>query len=400
MRNSAVEAAILSTCASLADRVAVTLQNANVNCVHLDSFSGDHLRETAKLEPFDVVILATDHPCHHEFNRLGQLAVTTDKKIVLVGDVSETSSALEAVRRGAFDVLDHQTLNEVEIRKLVDRLYAVQATRSGRKSEAFAIASTGNCDDASLLAVNLAAYLSSKEHPANLMDLRVTGYDIAISLRLDVVHNTHDLLARNEIDPSMLQQAMIPHAAGIRVLTSVCSPNTAQDLTSGFVNRIVDCSKILGCPAVVCTDDVFHLTDPELFFAFDKIILPTRMDVVSIWRTQMQIEHLNAIGISSRSIVVIGVCDHNIPKPTSKDLQKIFSELSVAVVEYDAFLHATSTNLGQPTLTQYPHSKLSESLRAAFANYVVGDGFVKHVPDFWSRVKSNLANQLARFNGV
>lgn len=393
-----MEAAVISSSDRLAERLAESLQRANVNCIHLDESDGNRI--TSRLEAFDVIIVATDRPCHAEFTRVGQLVAATNKKVVLVADVIHAESALEAVRKGAFDVLDHQSLDGDEVRNLVDRLHAAQSSQTHRRADAYVIASTGNSDDVSLIAINLAAYLSSHEQPANLIDLRISGHDIAISLRMDVVHNSHDLLARTEIDPPLLQQAMVQHATGMRVLANVCTAHTAQDLSSRFVNRLVDCSKILRCPSVVCTDNGFHLTDPDLFLAFDRIILPTRLDVVSIWRTQTQVDYLSAIGIASSSIVIMGICDQSIPKPTTNDLEQIFGELPVVIVDYDPLVHATSTNIGQPSLVQYPHSKLSTSLRNAFANHVVCDSLVKKVPDFWSRIKLNLATQLSRFNGI
>jgi pilus assembly protein CpaE len=111
------------------------------------------------------------------------------------------------------------------------------------------------------LATNLALGLNTEETPTVLVDANMQFGDVSVFLNLQVKNSFVDLAARaEEIDPDLVEEILIRHESGLRVLAAPPRPEMAEEIHAEQVRKVLQYLKRVFAYVVVDTsrsmDDV------------------------------------------------------------------------------------------------------------------------------------------------
>jgi pilus assembly protein CpaE len=91
-----------------------------------------------------------------------------------------------------------------------------------------------------MLATNLALGLNTEETPTVLVDANMQFGDVSVFLNLQVKNSFVDLAARaEEIDPELVEEILMRHESGLRVLAAPPRPEMAEEIHAEQVRKVL-----------------------------------------------------------------------------------------------------------------------------------------------------------------
>jgi pilus assembly protein CpaE len=91
-----------------------------------------------------------------------------------------------------------------------------------------------------MLATNLALGLHTEETPTVLVDANMQFGDVSVFLNLQVKNSFVDLAARaEEIDPELVEEILMRHESGLRILAAPPRPEMAEEIKSDQVRKVL-----------------------------------------------------------------------------------------------------------------------------------------------------------------
>jgi len=208
---------------------------------------------------------------------------TPDVTIFAVGEMSQPTSIVSAMRAGAREFLDHASSREA----LVEAFASFSATlsraqRSASKARVFTFLNAKGGAGATTTAVNTAVALQEAHGRVVLVDFAPIGHAaLQLNLRpqftlIDALQNLH------RMDGSLLDGLMTPYRNGLHLLAGAQQPHnnipTASELARLFdllVNQyhfvVLDCSgRMDGTMQTICD-------------LSNAVLMVAQTDVVSLW---------------------------------------------------------------------------------------------------------------------
>jgi len=92
-----------------------------------------------------------------------------------------------------------------------------------------------------MLATNLAIGLNTDETPTVLVDTNLQFGDISVFLNLQVKNSIADLASRiEEIDAEVLEEVLMVHESGLRVLAAPARPEMAEEVQPEHVRKVIE----------------------------------------------------------------------------------------------------------------------------------------------------------------
>ncbi len=297
-------------------------------------------------------------------NLIDRCVSQSQAKVVVVGSTANASLVVECIRRGAFDYIDLQSEIANEIASLVRRLDAT-SNETHPKPPSIAVLSTGDVSDADLVALNFASDLASAAGGCCLLELRFWGAALGSRLQLDPHHTLDDLLAHTRIDPQMLAQALYKHSSGIQLLSGSTHVQPRSPTDDRITAPFLQYARSQNMPTVIGFDDFTSHHNLASVFECHSVVVCSRLDITSLWRTEKRLRHLLDAGIAKERIHVVTVDFDNGFHPTTDEIRKALHEVSLHMIPINAAEQTVSTNVGQPVINQYPRSVMSMGLKAA-----------------------------------
>ncbi len=227
--------------------------------------------------------------------------------VVAVGSGISADHVLRLIRCGACDFLDLQNPQALEddLLAMLGRLRHDDQGTNGKGRLISITSASGGCG-VSTLAVNLAIALAKKMGTCGLVDLKLRGGDLAVLLNLVPRHTLADVCKqRDELDATLIEQSLTPHASGVRLLASPHFLVNHGKLDAEVIGRAIQLVTAAFPHVVVDIEDIFHREQQETLLASDHVVVVMRLDFPCLLRTQRMLQYLESVGVPTGNIHLV-----------------------------------------------------------------------------------------------
>ena len=157
-----------------------------------------------------------------------------------------------------------------------------------------------------LTACNLALALAQAGKRVVLVDLDLQFGDVGLALGLTPERTIYDLaMSGGSLDAEKLDDFLVTHASGARVLLAPRRPDQAGAVQVDFIRELLDALRTMTDYVVVDTPPSFS---PEVIAAIDKaneLCVVAMLDALSLKNTRLALETLERMRIPESSIRVV-----------------------------------------------------------------------------------------------
>jgi len=339
----------------------------------VEASSGPEALTILAAQPVDVVVSDVLMPDMDGYElvrrirkdpRLGAVPVLL---LTSQGDVADKVAGFEA---GADDymVKPFEPVElEVRIKSLLARRGAAPAPSAAQAQPATIVAVFG-CKGgvgATTLAVNLALALREITGGAvALIDADLSFGDVGLHLNVPPVHTINDLVQYvEELDTTMLAQAMVEHPSGIRVLLSPPRPERAEEVSARLIGRVLDLASRSFDYIVVDTQRVY---DDRTLMVLDKaavILLVLTADIGALRNASLFLTLARTLGYPADKVMPVlngtGV-DTGIRE---QDVRRVLGGREPFPLESGGVEVAMAANRGSPIFLTNPRNKAARGMR-------------------------------------
>jgi pilus assembly protein CpaE len=284
-------------------------------------------------------------------------------RVVATGGPLDSEGMLKLIRAGAFDYLDITRDISEQFAQLQARVHAAEFGCK-TKSPVFlpVISPAGGCGS-TFLSANLACALASLGCNVCALDLKPSGGDLAAMLKLKPRHTLHSLASQGEqIDVSMLEQCLVRHDSGVNLLASP-EPFTEIACQSGpFLRRIVQTAGQMFSHVLYEIEDCQTQEAFSLLNLGERILIPLRLDYITVSRTRRCLDFLAQSDVSRDRILLLA---NRVGRPKDLPISKVEEVLGFSIehqIPEDSGLANMSLNIGTPLALSHPQSSVSRQL--------------------------------------
>jgi pilus assembly protein CpaE len=225
-----------------------------------------------------------------------------------------------------------------------------------------------------LTTCNLAVALARAGTRPVVVDLDLQFGDVGLALGLQPVHTIHDLaVAGGSLDSDKVDNFLIEHPSGARVLLAPTRPDHAAAVSITFLRELFDILRHNYDYVVVDTPPSFS---PEVIAAIDAsshLCVVGMLDALSLKDTKIGLETLQQMGYDPSEIVfVLNRADSNVGI-TSDDVQQLLGRRAEVLVPSDRAVPRALT-VGRTIVEVDPKAGPSLAFNALAARYLEGSG--------------------------
>ena len=217
----------------------------------------------------------------------------------------------------------------------------------------------------STVAVNLACALKLEQKGAKvaLWDTSFQFGDIGVMLNLQASRTIVDLLSQiDELDSDLLDEVMLSHASGVKVLLAPAEPQHADAIQPKSLTTIVDVMRRTYDWIIVDTwtslyDQVLTILD-----AADRVVLLLTPEIPAVKNTRLFFDIAEKLGYpSEKNMLVLNKWDRRSGIRPEK-LQGAFNHSLDGIIPIDDRMVLTSINQGVPFVLSNRTAPISQSI--------------------------------------
>ena len=272
---------------------------------------------------------------------------------------------LQAMKAGIKEYLV-KPLNVQELLAAVEKIADTQS-KSSEPGKLIALMGTAGGVGTTTLATNLAvelAHIVGKDRKVAIVDLDFRFGHVATLLDVHGQYTVADLCStQEELDPQMIQKALIRHDTGLYVLRRPHSFAQAELITAAHCANVLTSLQEM-CAYVVVDGPTRH--DPggrSILDAADFNFLVLHLLVTSVRNTDRMLQELAAQGFNTERISVI--CNRVGRDSAHLEVEQVEAILSrkvFAAISDDWKNVSSSVNIGQPLLLYAEKSKVRQEI--------------------------------------
>ena len=224
-----------------------------------------------------------------------------------------------------------------------------------------------------LTSCNLAVALAEKGRKVTLVDLDLQFGDVGLALGLAPQRTIYDLAkAGGSVDGEKIEDFLVVHSSGARVLMAPTRPDQAGAITVEFLREVYAALRASNDFVIVDTPPGFV---PEVIASIDSsshVCMVGMLDSLSLKNTKLGLETLELMGYDGERIKVL--------------LNRADSRVGIARDEVDSIIGRSpdvfvpsdreipvSVNEGRPVVVSYARSEAARAFHSLAALYVNGD---------------------------
>jgi pilus assembly protein CpaE len=288
--------------------------------------------------------------------------VGRDATVVVIAKTTEHQTILSTIRAGATDFLMDDEGLPKELAHLILRTRADGQARAS-KGQSTLVLPTSSPRDSAWVAANLAAALAKCSPPCALIDLHLSGGDMAMLFKLTPRHSIIDLVTQeHSLDQIVVEQALAIHESDVRVLAGPITPVEEAVLHTSAVAKVIDLLRHSHSQVLVSVESVRHALPLLASGCCEQVLMAMHLDVVSLHRTKQQVDQLLRQGLRREQmrVAAIGLGQSGALSPA--DVSRVLQIDDVHGLPYDLEALVCSINLGSPLVLEFPKSKTSQAL--------------------------------------
>ena len=203
----------------------------------------------------------------------------------------------------------------------------------------------------SMLATNIAVGLDTADTPTVLVDAALQFGDVAVSLNLQAKNSFIDLASRaEELDAEFVDEVLLRHNTGLRVLAAPPRPEVADEVTAGQVRNVIQFLKRNFAYVIVDTSSNMDDITLAVLDVADLLITIATPEIPSIKDTRLLFDLLGVLEFpKERIFFVLNKTD----KRSGISSDAVSENLKCTVdaeIPLDERAISTSINRGSPLL--------------------------------------------------
>jgi pilus assembly protein CpaE len=201
------------------------------------------------------------------------------------------------------------------------------------------------------LATNLAIALNTSETPAVLVDTSLQFGDVSVFLNLQVKNSIADMAARaDELDADVVEEVLMVHECGLRVLASPQRPEIADEVKPDQVRKVLQYLKRTFAYVVIDTSSNMDDTTLAVLDATDLLVAVATPDIPAIKDARLLFDLLSALEFPRNNIFFVL---NKMDRRSGITAEAVAENLKHAVdgeIPYDDKTVTTSINRGVPLM--------------------------------------------------
>ncbi|NTV90897.1 MAG: MinD/ParA family protein, partial [Clostridiales bacterium] len=265
----------------------------------------------------DIILMDINMPVMDGIRATEEITMEVPESTVIIMSVQgEQEYIRKAMSAGARDFLNKPFNGEDMIRTII-KTYDNEARRREKnnagkpveeiKSKVVTVFSTkggvGKTTIASNLAVGLARLTKKK---VALIDLDLQFGDVSIMLNVSAKNTISDLIKEiNQMDGDLLDEYMVSHFSGVRVLPAPMKPEYAEYITSSHIERIIKTLKEKYNYIIIDTSASFHETVLTALDMSDVILFLSTLDLPTIKNVKSGLDVMDSLHYPKEKIKII-----------------------------------------------------------------------------------------------
>jgi pilus assembly protein CpaE len=206
-----------------------------------------------------------------------------------------------------------------------------------------------------------------------LADFSLQFGDVAVLLNLWSKHTLHDLAIHYEnIDDSLLERVLVPHASGVKVLLAPGEPELTADMGARQINAIIRALRAKFAYVVIdCWSFLDEVTE-TLMSAADQVLLVTTPEVPALKNTKQALEYFSRHGVHKEHVALVLNRFPSVKGVTLQDIQQHLRHPIQANLPSDGPAVTYAANKGIPVVHSHPQSWVAQSF-LKLAAWIAGD---------------------------
>jgi len=353
--------------ASILRVVSVTLSRAGHEVFTAQS-GREALEQVNEIRP-DLIILDANLPSMDGYQvcrRLRGRPASAHLPIMMLTAHDTLEPRIECFEAGTDDFMVkpfHPTELEARVQALLRRARAfAQEQVTQIESKVIAVFSLRGGVGVSTLATNLALGLMQIWNlPTTLVDLACACGQSALMLNLALRHTWFDLarIPREEFTPDLVDQVLLSHPTGLRVLATPPSSELEETITAELVSMVLQSLTERNHYLVFDLPHHFHGTTLEALDRAHQILVMMAPEMASVHATRHALEVFDHLGYDPGNISLFLNWTFERRGLARKDIENALGRRVNFVIPFASEVLIEAINLGAPPVLDSPDSPIS-----------------------------------------
>ena len=332
--------------------ISEVLNRAGYSCPLSHSMSPSVAREKLPELQFDLVFFLVDRNSTDTWLILEAFTPSDQSAMVAVGDASDASLVLRAMRNGCLDFLNLAEL-DTEIQRVIQRFEDFRQVSADNGTLINVFSGSGGSGTSTLTA-NLASRIAleladENAKPVAAVDFNLHSPSLHSLFDLDSSCSCVDLMRNlNSLDRTVLDAAFVTHGSGVQLLAAPegmadCSLITPE-LQQAMIGKCLPWFSSL----IVDMGSQIHITQAEILNATPLNVCVFSTDFSSVRCAKRLIGYLNQQGVDTESIILVANRVGRSNELPLKKIKQIFSDQEIHTIPEDTKGILLANNRGIP----------------------------------------------------
>jgi len=339
-----------------------------------EASNGEEAINLVKESKPDVILMDINMPVKDGIRATEEITVLApDTNVIMISVQGEQEYLKKAMAAGARDFIV-KPFDGDELIETVQRVNGISRKRKESKftqaipeeihSKVISVFSTKGGVGKTTIATNLAVSLARlTRKKVALVDLDLQFGDVAVMLNVSLRSTISDLIKEfNLLEESNIEDYMVTHFSGIKVLSAPPKPEYAEYITPAHITKIIECLKSKFHYVVIDTSNIFNevvLTSLDLS---DQVLYVSTLDLPTIKNIKSGLDIMESLHYSNSKIrIVLNKASEQFGIKY-KDFEDTLKYPIWSYIPEDSQTVITSANKGFPFVITRAETKVAKSI--------------------------------------